>query len=37
MAEAVDTQPEAVSVSRIVACADGFAVEWELPQLAMLT
>lgn len=33
---AVSTQPESGSVSGLVACADRFAVEWQLPQLAML-
>lgn len=33
---AVSTQPESGSVSGLVAFADGFAVEWQLPQPAML-
>ena len=36
LVDAVSAQSESDSVSGLVACADGFPVEWQLPHLAML-
>ena len=36
LVEAVGAQRESDSGWGLVACADGFAVEWQLPHVAML-